>query len=62
MSSEIVPVIVNGKVYDGIANERLVEALPFLETTKSDLLEATESHEQGVQNVKGSFKFIIITD
>ena len=57
MSSEILPIVVNGKTYDGAANEeivRLVEALPFLETAKSDLLEATESHEQSVQNIKGS--------
>ena len=32
----------------------MVEALPFLETAESDLLEAIESHEQSVQNVKGS--------
>ena len=57
ISSEILPVIVNGKTYDGVTNEeiiRLVEALPFLETAKSDLLEAIETHEQSVQNVKGS--------
>ena len=33
---------------------RMAEALPFLETAQHDLLEAIVSHEQGVQNVKGS--------
>ena len=31
-----------------------MKLLPFLEVVKSDLLEAIESHEQSVQNVKGS--------
>ena len=56
-SNEIVPVIVKGRTYDGVTNDeitRLIEALPFLETAKSDLLEAVGSHEQSVQNVKGS--------
>ena len=51
------PVVINGKVYDGVINVEilgLVEALPFLEAAKSDLLEAIESHELSVQNVKGS--------
>ena len=51
------PVVIDGKVYDGVINVEilgLVEALPFLEAAKSDLLEAIESHEQSVQNVKGS--------
>ena len=48
---------IKGKTCDGETNVeivRLVEALPFLETAKSDLLEAIESHEQSIQNVKGS--------
>ena len=56
-SIEILPVLIKGKAYDGVTNVgilRLVEALPFLEAAKSDLLEAIESHEQNVQNVKGS--------
>ena len=64
MSNDILPVLVNGKAYDGIANEeivRLVEAVSFLETAKSDLLEATESHEQGVQNVKGSHEALSLS-
>ena len=51
------PVMINRKEYDGVINVEilgLVEALPFLEAAKSDLLEAIESHEQSVQNVKGS--------
>ena len=57
MSVGTLPIIINGKVYDGVINVEilgLVEALPFLEAAKSDLLEAIESHEQSVQNVKGS--------
>ena len=45
------------ETYDEVTNVeivRLVEALPFLEAAKSDLLEAIESHEQSVQNVTGS--------
>ena len=48
---------IKGKTYDGVTNAeiiRLAEALPFLEAAKSDLLEAIESHEQSVHNVKGS--------
>ena len=48
---------IKGKTYDGVTDfeiVRLVEALPFLEAAKSDLFEAIESHEQSVQNVKGS--------
>ena len=48
---------IKGNTYDRVTNVeivRLVEALPFLEAAKSDLLEAIESHEQSVQNVKGS--------
>ena len=57
MSVVTLSVVINGKVYDGVINVEilgLVEALPFLEAAKSDLLEAIESHEQSVQNVKGS--------
>ena len=57
MSVEMLPVVIKGKVYEGVANVeivRMAEALPFLETAQHDLLEAIESHEQGVQNVKGS--------
>ena len=56
-SIELLPMLIKGKAYDGETNVeivRLVEALPFLEAAKSDLLEAIESHEQSVQNVKGS--------
>ena len=56
-SIETLPVLIKGKAYDGVTNLGIVrsaEALPFLEAAKSDLLEAIESHEQSVQNVKGS--------
>ena len=39
----------------------MAEALPFLETAQHDLLEATESHEQGVQNVKGSHEALSLS-
>ena len=39
MSSEIIP-----KTHANKEMVRLVEALPFLETAKSDLLEAIKSH------------------
>ena len=39
---------------DQVTNVRLAEARPFLEAAKKDLLQAIESHEQSVQNVKGS--------
>ena len=61
-SVEPLPVLMKGKTYDGVTNVeivRLVEALPFLEAAKSDLLEAIESHEQSVQNVKGSHDALI---
>ena len=48
LTSEILPIIIKGKVYDGVTNVeivQLVEALPFLEAAKSDLLEAIDSHE-----------------
>ena len=57
MSVGILPLMINGKVCDGVTNVeivRLVEALPILKAAKSDLLEAIESHEQSVQNVKAS--------
>ena len=63
-SSETLPIIISGKSCDGIVDEeiiRLVEALPFLETAKSDLLEAIESHEQNVQNVKGSHEALSLS-
>ena len=63
-SSEPLPIIISGKSYDGIVNEeiiRLVEALPFLETAKSDLLEAMQSHEQSIQNVKGSHEALSLS-
>ena len=56
-SMEILPVLIKGKTYDAVTNVEVVrsaEALPFLEAAKSDLLEAIESHEHSVQNVKGS--------
>ena len=56
-SIEILPILIKGKTYNGETNVEIVrsaEALPFLEAAKSDLLEAIESHEQSVQNVKGS--------
>ena len=64
MSVETLPVVIKGKVYDGIANVeivRMAEALPFLETAQRDLLEAIESHEQGVQNVKGSHEALSLS-
>ena len=56
IASKMLPVR-KEKAYNGVNNVeivRLFEALPFLEAAKSDLLEAIESHEQSVQNVKGS--------
>ena len=56
-SVEPLPVLIKEKTYDVETNAeivRLVEALPFLEAAKSDLLEVIESHEQNFQNVKGS--------
>ena len=55
---------IKGKTCDGETNVeivRLVEALPFLEAAKSDLLEAIESHEQSVQNVKGSHNAVSLS-
>ena len=56
-SIEMLPKAIKGKTYDGVTNveiAHLVEALPFLEAAISDLLEAIQSHEQTIQNVKGS--------
>ena len=64
MSVEMLPVTIKGKVYEGIASVetvRMAEALPFLETAQRDLLEAIESHEQGVQNVKGSHEALSLS-
>ena len=57
IASEMLPTRIIQKTYDGETNVeivRLVEALPFLEAAKSDLLEVIESHELSFQNVKGS--------
>ena len=57
ISIEMLPKAIKGKTYDGVTNVKiahLVEALPFLETAISDLLEAIQSHEHSIQNVKGS--------
>ena len=57
MSIEMLPKAIKGKTYDGLTNVKiahLVEALPFLEAAASDLLVAIQSHEQSIQNVKGS--------
>ena len=57
MSIEMLPKAIKGKTYDGLTNveiAHLIEALPFLEAAASDLLMAIQSHEQSIQNVKGS--------
>ena len=64
MSVEMLPVIIKGKTYEGVASVeivRMAEALPFLETAQRDLLEAIESHEQGVQNIKGSHETLSLS-
>ena len=64
MTVEMLPVTIKGKVYEGVASVetvRMAEALPFLETAQRDLLEAIESHEQGVQNVKGSHEALSLS-
>ena len=64
VSAEMLPVMIEGKAYEGIASVEIVqmaEALPFLETAQYDLLEAIESHEQGVQNVKGSHEALSLS-
>ena len=64
MSVEMLPVTIKGKVYEGVASVetvRMAEALTFLETAQRDFLEAIESHEQGVQNVKGSHEALSLS-
>ena len=64
ISVEMLPVVIKGKAYEGVASVevvRMTEALPFLETARHDLLEAIESHEQGVQNVKGSHEALSLS-
>ena len=64
ISVEMLPVVIKGKAYEGVASVeivRMAEALPFLETARHDLLEAIESHEQGVQNVKGSHEALSLS-
>ena len=56
-SVEILPLTINKKVCDGETNVEIgqsSEAIPFLEAARSDFLKVIESHEQSVQNVKGS--------
>ena len=54
ITSETFPIIKNEEASNNVETVRLMEALPFLETAKSDLLKTIESHEHSVQNVKGS--------
>ena len=64
MTCEMSPIVIRGKAYEGVASVeivRMAEALPFLETAQCDLLEAIESHEQGVQNVKGSHEALSLS-
>ena len=64
ISVEMLPVVIKGKAYEGVASVeivRMAEALPFLETARRDLLEAIESHEQGIQNVKGSHEALSLS-
>ena len=55
MAIETLPIRVNklNEFDDQVTNVQLVEAQPFLEAAKKDL-QAIETHEQSVQNVKGS--------
>ena len=56
-SIKTLPIIVDGKTYDGVTNVEIIqltEALPFLEAAKSDFHEAIELHEQSIQNSKDS--------
>ena len=56
-SIKTLPIIVDGKTYDGVTNTeiiQLVEALPFLEAAKRDFHKAIELQEQRVQNSKDS--------
>ena len=64
MSQEGLPMAVYEKANEGKSNEetvQAVEALPFLKAAKSDLLVAIESHEQNVQNVKGSHEALSLS-
>ena len=64
MSQEGLPMAVYEKANEGKSNEetvQAVEALPFLGAAKSDLLVAIESHEQSVQNVKGSHEALSLS-
>ena len=64
MSVKMLPIIIIGKAYEGIGSVEIVrtaEALPFFETARYDLLEAIQSHEQGVQNVKGSHEALSLS-
>ena len=64
MPVEMLPIIIKGKSYNGIGSVEVVrtaEALPFYEAAQHDLLEAIESHEQGVQNVKGSHEALSLS-
>ena len=64
MPVEVLPIIIKGKAYEGIGNVEIIrtaEALPFLETARCDLFEAIQSHEQGVQNVKGSHEALSLS-
>ena len=64
MSVKMLPIIIKGKAYEGIGSVEIIqtaEALPFLETAQRDLLKAIQSHEQGVQNVKGSHEALSLS-
>ena len=64
VSIEMLPVMIKGKVYEGIASVEIIqmaEALLFLETAQHDLLEAIDSHEQCVKNVKGSHEALSLS-
>ena len=64
MPVEVLSIIIKGKVYKGIFNQEIVrtaEALLFLETAQRDLFEAIQSHEQGVQNIKGSHEALSLS-
>ena len=59
MPGEKLPIPIYGKAYEEEANVELVQAVevvPFFEATKSDILEAIESHEQSAQNIKSSHR------
>ena len=64
MPVKMLPIIISRKAYEGIGSVdiiRTAEALPFLETSQRDLFEAIQSHEQGVQNVKGSHEALSLS-